>query len=779
MLSSRTKLAMLTAALALIFLSLAGYVHSETLRHPYIGAVLEQGNTGWRVIRVDPSGHAAQGQVHPGDGVVSVDGIAAHTKYAGLTQTSLTQANTAVFQSGDGSVYELRFQATRSDIWKILFSMLLEALLLIIAWLAHRANPVSSTVRKFSLLNVVIALVILAVYSTEMAVSNLILALSSVWLPYLLLSFCVSFVLRAIPQAWARALTIIRVFSMLLSGCALWAVTRPAIPGWFRGTLHLILLPAMLLLLATIAIYWRSLEKAEKNHALVLAAGLTAGLLPYLLLYALPNLLTSSYVIAPEYALSGLVPLSVLLLYVLNKRSMADMQVYLPRMILHSVYYGGVFALFALAQRVKQPVGVVILFICFIAGTWAYRNAAGRTKQRTEGRKQWLERQAYTLSLQAANKQNIRDILGLICEMLHHIVDVEGICIIWQEDQNVQPIIHGTETYADLIRGITITDRDNLLMHPSLWNPGRPFAHVAALSAPADTGGEGYLCLGSKLNQSLFSSEEKQLVEDLCIEAVRLLVNARQMAVMHGELQLSKEQNAVYERHVSDIRSANHLLLEAQQGERIRLSYRLHDQLLQNLIFLARDLEELTDRGTVDSRRLGTWLKCLDTSQQEIRRLCDELYPHIVDKASLEESLQWLLRTVKDSSGLEVSLEYLWSAAAPPAPLLKSNLFRIIRELIHNVQKHAGASRLSVCFIQMPTEEICCTITDNGRGFDAAAFTKQLAYMNGGHLGLVSVNSQIGHLGGEMDILSGPGQGTVITLRLPPQYNCREEQRYG
>ncbi|MNR50390.1 hypothetical protein D3C85_1698980 [compost metagenome] len=52
--------------------------------------------------------------------------------------------------------------------------------------------------------------------------------------------------------------------------------------------------------------------------------------------------------------------------------------------------------------------------------------------------------------------------------------------------------------------------------------------------------------------------------------------------------------------------------------------------------------------------------------------------------------------------------------------------------------------------------------------------------MNGSHLGLISVSSQIGHLGGELDIQSRPGKGAVITIRLRPQhYNSQEVQQYG
>lgn len=782
MIVTRCKPSLLAAALAAVFLFLAVYIHLETIRHPYIGAVLEHDGTGWRVTRVDPSGMAGHGPMLRGDRIVSVDGVPAEIKYNGQTQTSLTQSATAAFLNSKGLAYELQFKASAADIGKSLFAMLLEVLLLSIAWLAWRANPGSSTVRKFALLNYVMALVILAVYSTEIAAANWILALSSVWLPYLLLTFCISFVLRAVPKAWVNALLACRVFSLLLSLCALWAVAQPEIPGWIRGTLHVVLLAVLLFLLATVTFYWRSLDGVEKNHALVLAAGLLVSLLPFLVLYALPNFWGGGYVVAPEYALTGLVPLSVLFLYVLNKRSMVDMQVYLPRAILHTVYYGGVFGLFALAYRVKQPAYVIALFLCFAAGSWVCRHLLQKSKNNTESRKKWLEHQTYKFSVQAAEKQNIQDILQMMGDMAHYAADIEGIFIVWREGPGMRPVFYGAGKYEGLLNGGSLSWEDKRIMDQSYWEQSLDFEHVIALASPAgksSDGGDGFLCVGPKRNRSLFSAEEKQLIEAVCGESVRLLANAKQMAGIYKESQQFKDQNAAYERHMTGIRETQHLLLEAQQEERIRLSYRLHDSLLQNLIFLSRDLEELGDQQKVEAKRLAVWLRCLYTSQQEIRQLCDELYPHIVDKTGLEESLRWLLRTVEEQSGIDVSLDYQWNAATPPDPMVKSNLFRILRELVRNVQKHAEASRLELHLAQCPTGEVRCEVRDDGVGFDAAALTKQDSFMHGHHLGLLSVTSQIEFLGGELDIWSAPGKGTVITLRLPPHQNAQEEKQYG
>lgn len=96
----------------------------------------------------------------------------------------------------------------------------------------------------------------------------------------------------------------------------------------------------------------------------------------------------------------------------------------------------------------------------------------------------------------------------------------------------------------------------------------------------------------------------------------------------------------------------------------------------------------------------------------------------------------------------------------------------MIRELVHNVLKHAEATELDVRVKRVEDEGIYCTVSDDGKGFDAGAFLEHIGSREGAHLGLISVNSQIGYLGGEMELHSTPGEGTRITLRLRSPASC-------
>lgn len=765
----KNKYHTLMALAVLTFLCLAGYIHAESFRHPYIGALLEKTDSIWIVKEVNPSGKADAWRMEPGDRVLTLDGEAAETRLGEKrSPVSLVKISEIGFAGADGSVTVKRVATDAGDALKNGFAIGMELALLAIGLSAYRKNPNSRLVRQFAAIDFVMALTILTLYSTELRLSDFILSLSAIWLPYMLLSFCVSFVIRSVSGRLRNVLRAFRLFCVLFSGYAVYAVAGEQIPGWIREAVHVVFLLALLLVVIAVGVYWRIIDRIEKNQALVLVTGLYFSLLPYVFLYALPDLIRGDALVSPEYALTGLVPLSSTMLYVLRKRSLIDMKLYMPRVLIHSLYFGAVFILFLLASRLPQPFWPALLFLAFLAVTLIYRTSLRWSGRNAGKRKEWLDRQTLKLSIQTAEARNIRDILRMIGEVMDRVMDVTGSCLIWRDGSRL--IVHGTGAYASL------TPEEGEWLDPGVLQARFDFIHIEPLRMDGENEFEGYLCVGPKRNSSLMGAEEKELIVSMRNEAIRLLINVRSLSGLQQEYQRAKEQNAAFERRVSDMRLERRMLMEAQHAERLRTTYFLHDQLLQNLIFLSRDLEELADRGKAEPKRVETWLKCVYDSQRDIRLLCDDLHPAIADKAGLEEALHWLLRSVEET-GIHTTLSYEWGLAEPPDRLLRSNLFRMIRELTNNALKHADATSLEVRVRSHPEEGIQCLVSDNGRGFDPVTLYRDSRFLEGKHIGLISVNAQIEYLGGEMEIQAAPGKGTRVMLKLSAYE--REEKHDG
>jgi signal transduction histidine kinase len=61
-------------------------------------------------------------------------------------------------------------------------------------------------------------------------------------------------------------------------------------------------------------------------------------------------------------------------------------------------------------------------------------------------------------------------------------------------------------------------------------------------------------------------------------------------------------------------------------------------------------------------------------------------------------------------------------------------------------------------------DEICLTITDNGKSFDVK---RVLRTKGNGRLGLLGISERLERVGGRFSIKSTPGPGATVTARIP------------
>lgn len=684
------------------FILAAAYIHFASFIAPYVGIVLKPSppgmGAGWVVEAVNEGGKAIGWPIEPGDRIVSLGGSRKPKLFTEGAETILAKADVIVVEKKDGSRLELTGSAERSDIAQIIFSVIMEAVLLGIGLYAVRTKPESRVIRLFYALNVVMALCILTIFSTEKSFSDIIISFCAIWLPYLLLSFYLLFVFRTIHSRFRKLLLAILFYAIVFSGFLAYLITQGEISKRVENLLNLNMVGALLLLAVVTFAYWKRFGRAERNQLLVLVCGLFLSLLPYTFLYAIPVLTGKGFIVQTKYTLVGLIPFSGTITYLLFVRSMLDMRVYIPRLLAHTLYLGGSFTLFALAARGQPVPAMCLLFALFVVLTCVYQKSLHRFRRKDEQRSEWLARQQLRLSVELTEKQDIRDMMKLMIEAIS----------------------------------------------------GRK---------------------GEQTDEAPFPAGKERVIEQIRLEAVRMLEGAKLLTetapIPEEAEERERSMPAVNEQRIQarDIGPYGQVLLEAQESQRIRTSYYLHDHLLQNLIFLSRDLEELHNTGKAEKERIALWLNCLYDSQHGIRMLCDDLYPLIIDQGDLKEALQWLIRTMKEKGDLRVVLDYELAPGEPENDLIKTSLFRAIRELVHNVVKHAQASEMRIR-LWKSGQSVHCQILDNGKGFDMMSVFQ---HASGGErrFGLLSVHSQMRQLGGEVDMDSAPGRGTDVTIIIP------------
>ncbi|HQT91699.1 MAG TPA: histidine kinase, partial [Candidatus Kryptobacter bacterium] len=209
----------------------------------------------------------------------------------------------------------------------------------------------------------------------------------------------------------------------------------------------------------------------------------------------------------------------------------------------------------------------------------------------------------------------------------------------------------------------------------------------------------------------------------------------------------------------------SHRLLEAQETERRNIARELHDEIGQILTATKIDLQ-VARRNPLPEHlalRLDENIKMLDTCLQRVRDLSLDLRPAVLDDLGLEAALSWQLERFRQRAGFDGRIT-TGNIPKRLKPELETACFRIAQEAMTNITKHASAKSVKID-VAVSGDELIMRIEDDGRGFDAArALTDAV---RGKSFGLLGMQERVALLGGQLDINSAKGEGTVVAVRLP------------
>ena len=207
--------------------------------------------------------------------------------------------------------------------------------------------------------------------------------------------------------------------------------------------------------------------------------------------------------------------------------------------------------------------------------------------------------------------------------------------------------------------------------------------------------------------------------------------------------------------------------LEARSAvldERNRMAREIHDHLAQGFTGVLLQLEAAEARlGRMEGdpgpvlTRLGHARELAAASLQEARRSVMVLSPRKPEGTDLLGALRILSDRLLAGTGIRVELEQ----TGEPRRLdsrLEEELLRMAQESLTNALRHGKAKWVRVT-VQYRRKEVGLRIEDDGRGFDPAA--------GAAGYGLRSIRETLKRLRGRIDIDSGPGRGTRITIILP------------
>jgi two-component system, NarL family, sensor kinase len=207
-------------------------------------------------------------------------------------------------------------------------------------------------------------------------------------------------------------------------------------------------------------------------------------------------------------------------------------------------------------------------------------------------------------------------------------------------------------------------------------------------------------------------------------------------------------------------------LMIGQERERKRVASELHDGLGQALTLIELLVEDSLmriRRGNVDeaTELLDTTVLRIREAIGEVRHICSESRPVLLDRLGLAAALEALCKRVEQGSGNVVVIFDCRVEEEEEIPdRLKADMFRIAQEAMNNAMKHGAATEIRLTVRRVETG-VVLAIQDNGIGFDNLPVWTGASSFSGP--GLIGMQQRVQLNGGTFLVQSGEGGGTLVS----------------
>ncbi|MFV1984793.1 MAG: PAS domain S-box protein [Thiohalomonadales bacterium] len=261
--------------------------------------------------------------------------------------------------------------------------------------------------------------------------------------------------------------------------------------------------------------------------------------------------------------------------------------------------------------------------------------------------------------------------------------------------------------------------------------------------------------------------------EHVWIEIKLNLINlVSEQTLLVNVIDITEQKNT--ELTLRDSESRLHVLssqlINAQENERKRLAYELHDGIGQWLSAIKFKIENVIDtqKTSLDSNGIDELNDVIGTIREtieETRRISSDLRPSMLDDLGILTTINWFIRKFENTYKT-ISVNKLINLDEDDiTDYRKVVIYRVMQESMNNIAKHANANVIEIT-LEKDNANIYFTIVDNGCGFDLDK-TSELNQNDGFGTGLNSMRERAELTGGDFSLLSKNPGGTSIKIVWP------------
>lgn len=288
----------------------------------------------------------------------------------------------------------------------------------------------------------------------------------------------------------------------------------------------------------------------------------------------------------------------------------------------------------------------------------------------------------------------------------------------------------------------------------------KPIGMIGLANRPEPYGDEHEQLLLTYAAQVAIVIRNAQLYEQLSATNEAL---EQKVARRTNQLEEAKEALALKAAQLQELLNET---FNVQELERQRISQDMHDG--TNQLIIGAMLELKSARKRLGNDHLAQAEESLETVQtilhrveSEIKRVIHDLRPPTLDALGLAAALRRYAERYESYTGIACAVQVVGEPVRLPSRM-EICVYRLAQEALQNVSSHAEVESASV-LVSFSANLLELTVSDNGRGFDLRAVVAN----NVGHLGLLGMRERAESLGGQLQIDTCPGEGTIVTLKVP------------
>ncbi len=235
---------------------------------------------------------------------------------------------------------------------------------------------------------------------------------------------------------------------------------------------------------------------------------------------------------------------------------------------------------------------------------------------------------------------------------------------------------------------------------------------------------------------------------------------------------------------ISQLAEARLQLANETEAERRRIARDLHDQTLADLRHLLLLTDQLPAGGAQPSGtpvEAGVFRREIESISKEIRRICEDLSPSVLENVGLTAALEWALTNAVAHAAPDCKFEYAFicdenlEERLTLQPATQMQIYRIAQEAISNVCRHAAATRVELTVTSDASDEsFIFRLEDNGREFEPRERKPKGGRGKEGR-GLANIRARASLIEAEVSWSRRAGGGTIFTLRKANAVRSNDE----